>query len=419
MSERSGQEMAKELPLTLRHADGALVNLAESKVGTLFSEAPEGSVAVINISGVMMKEDYIDYWEYKYYIGTATIARIIGEADAAENISGIVLVLDSPGGSVDGTETLANAIKNTSTPIVSHVDFMAASACYWVASQADSIVMGGETSMVGSIGTMITVMNADGFYSRFGITIHKVRATKSVDKNRATDEAKEGQYELIRSELLDPLNQVFMAAVKNGRRGKINLKTEDVLTGKMYVGQAAVNAGLADGIGTIETSLSNLSNGKTDRAKALEGDALVNATDSDLHLVTTSKIENMKINLKGAWTALASFFSLEAGKEHEVEMTAEHAEKINAALAAGATAAQELTALKAERTSLAALLPEGTTDLVAGFTAIKSERDAFAAESSGGAQSAGGGKEGDQFNDKGKKVASYNQKAMERFTSPA
>lgn len=420
ISERSGQEIAKELPLTLRHADGALVNLADAKVGSIFKDAPEGSIAVINISGVMMKEDYIDYWEYKYYLGTATIARIIGEADAAENISGIVLVLDSPGGSVDGTEALANAIKATSTPIVSHVDFMAASACYWAASQTDSIVMGGETSMVGSIGTMITVMNADGFYSRFGITIHKVRATKSVDKNRATDEAKEGKYELIRSELLDPLNQVFMAAVKNGRRGKINLKTEDVLTGKMYVGQAAIDAGLADAIGNIETSINNLSNGKTDRTKALEGEALENATASDLHLVTTSKIANMKFTIKSAWTALASIFGAEAGKDHEVEaLTPEQAEQLNAQLAAGAAAQQELTALKAQNTKLEALVPAGTTDLVAALTQIKTERDAFANESSGGAQNAGGGKEGDQFAEEGKKVASYNQAALERFNNKA
>lgn len=404
MSERSGESLEKELPLSLRHADGSLVNLADAKFGSLFNDAPEGSVAVINISGVMMKEDYIDYWEYKYYMGTATMARIIAEADKAENITGIVLVLDSPGGSVDGTEALASAIKATSTPIVAHVDFMAASACYWAASQCDSIVMGGETSMVGSIGTMITVMNADGFYAKFGIAIHKVRATKSVDKNRATDEAKEGQYELIRSELLDPLNQVFLAAVKNGRRGKINLKKEDVLTGSMYVGQSAIDAGLADSIGNFETSIDALSSGKTDRTQALEGQALENATASDLHLVTTSKIQNMKITLKSAWTALASLFSAEAGKEHEVEMTADHAEKINAALAAGATAAQELATLKAERTLLAALVPEGTTDLVAAFTAIKTERDTFASEASGGAESAGGKKVDDDF--AGKKAKS-------------
>ena len=416
MSDRSESAIAKELPLTLRHLDGSLVNLAEAKVGSLFSEAPEGSVAVINISGVMMKEDYIDYWEYKYYVGTATIARIIQEADAAENISGIVLVLDSPGGSVDGTEALANAIKGTSTPIVAHVDFMAASACYWAASQTDNIVMGGETSMLGSIGTMITIINADGFYNRFSITIHKVRATKSVDKNRAFDEAKEGKYELIRSELLDPLNQVFLTAVKNGRRGKINLKKEDVLTGKMYVGQAAIDAGLADAIGTIETSLTALSNGKTDRAKALEGDALSNAIDSDLHLVTTSKISNMKFTIKSAFTALAAFFGLEAGQDHEVEaMTPEQAEQLNARLAAGDAANAELTTLKDTTAKLQALVPQGTTDLVAAFTQMKAERDQFASEASGGAEHPAGGKGADAFGGKKTEMASYNKQAMAKF----
>lgn len=420
MTDSTGKTLQKELPLTLRHADGSLVNLADAKVGSLFTDAPEGSVAVINISGVMMKDDYIDYWEYKYYMGTATIARIIAEADKAENISGIVLVLDSPGGSVDGTEALAAAIKATSTPIVSHVDFMAASACYWAASQSDSIVMGGETSMVGSIGTMITVMNTDGFFSKFGISIHKVRATKSVDKNRASDEAKEGKYELIRSELLDPLNQVFLSAVKNGRRGKINLKKEDVLTGKMYVGQAAIAAGLADEIGTIETSLTALSSGKTDRTQALEGTALENATDSDLHLVTTSKITNMKFTIKSAWTALASFFGAEAGKDHEVEaMTPEQAEKLNAQLAAGAAATAELATLKATNEKLQALVPAGTTDLVAAFTAIKADRDKFASEASGGSEPPAGGKEGDAFAGAAKEMASYNKAAMAKFKQPA
>lgn len=411
-----------ELPLTLRDKDGGLMNLSAAKMGSLFSEAPKGSIAIINISGPLVKNDYVydDYYSSRRILGMNSIGSIIMEADAAENVSGIVLVVDSPGGTVDGTETLGNRIRNTKTPLVVLADNLAASAAYWISSQANRIVLNGQTSMVGSIGTMIQLMNADGLYAKWGIKLHRITATKSEDKNREYIEALDGKYELIRSNLLDPVNEVFLKAVRDGRKGAINLKTENVLTGKVYIGQEAINVGLADELGDMDTALAILGNmagiDAKDRKQALRSNAVQNATDTDLVLVQSTET-NMKLKLLAAWTALASLFSLEAGKEHEIEMTADQAEQINAQLAAGQAAEQRATAAEQQLAAIKAVHPEAT-DLVAAITTTKQERDKFAAGSSGGPQGAGGAKGADDFEGgKPKTKSSWEREAEAKFTT--
>lgn len=409
-----------ELPLTVRDTQGDLLNLSDAKMGSLFSDAPKGSTAIINISGPLVKNDYVydDWYSSKRVLGMNSIGSIIMEADAAENISGIVLVVDSPGGTVDGTETFANRIKNTKTPIVVLVDGLAASAAYWASSQSNRVVLNGQTSMVGSIGTMIQLMNADGLWAKWGIKLHRITATKSEDKNRDYIEALDGKYELIRSNLLDPVNEVFLKAVRDGRKGAINLKTENVLTGKVYIGQEAVNVGLADEIGNMDTALAVLGTmagmDAKDRKQALRSNAVENANDTDLVLVQSTDT-NMKLKLLAAWPALASLFSLEAGKEHEIEMTANQAELINAQLAAGEAAEQRATAAEQQLTAIKAVHPDAT-DLVAAITTTKQERDTFAAGSSGGAQGAGGNKPADDFSGgKPKEKASWELEAEAKF----
>lgn len=199
-----------------------------------------GNVLVLPINGPIMKYDFCGS------MGTQTMANIIRSANASSTVDAIVLSIDSPGGAVDGTEDLSNAIAASTKPVIAFAHGKMASAAYWIGSAAKEIIISGETTMLGSIGTMATL--------RKGINADEqvLFASKSTRKNKAVLDAMNGETEAFIKSVLDPINVVFTKAVEKYRAGKIDLKTEDVTEGDIYYGKKAIAVGLADKIGTLD-----------------------------------------------------------------------------------------------------------------------------------------------------------------------
>lgn len=81
-----------------------------------------------------------------------SIIHMIQSADANPAVTEIRLLVDSPGGQLDGLFDLLDVIKATTTPIESIVESRADSAAYGIVSQTDKITASGEISEIGSIG---------------------------------------------------------------------------------------------------------------------------------------------------------------------------------------------------------------------------------------------------------------------------
>jgi len=233
------KEKAATLPFAMGAAAGAMVQYGS------YDEAPEGSVAVVTVDGPMMTNDYCGT------PGTRTIGNRIKAADAHENIAAIVVRFNTPGGTVSGTEAFHNTIKNTAKPLVAHADSMC-SAGVWAGCGANLIIASGKTASIGSIGTMATIMDYSGYYEKYGIKEHVVKASRSADKNEAHYQALKGDYKALQKEQLDPLNEAFLESVQEFRGEKLDLKKEDVLTGKVYFGQKTITFGLADEMGDFD-----------------------------------------------------------------------------------------------------------------------------------------------------------------------
>lgn len=208
------------------------------------------SVAIIPVSGPLMKSDYCGSF------GTASMARITQMAAQTQSVKTIMYLIDSPGGTVDGTETFANAIKAAGKKTIALVDGMMCSAAYWIGSACDEIYATSGTDIIGSIGTMCAFYDATDAMKARGVVLREFYATESTDKNRMMREAMGGDGRALISEMLDPLNNEFLKAVRANRAGKINTTRENVLTGKTYTSQAATAAGLIDGIQSFEYTLS-------------------------------------------------------------------------------------------------------------------------------------------------------------------
>ncbi len=218
---------------------------AATKAGGLYTsydKAPEGSVAVIPLIGEMMKYD-----QWCGTTGTRTVGNRILEADKHPNISAIILSIDSPGGTVDGTESLANIVKGTKKPIVAFIDGMMCSAALWVGTSADEVIASTPNDEIGSIGVMVSFADIQPYWEKQGIKFHKIRADQSKDKNEVFYKALEGDYESIKKEMLNPLADAFIEAVKANRPNA----TQEQFTGKVFFAKNLIGT-LIDSIGNLD-----------------------------------------------------------------------------------------------------------------------------------------------------------------------
>lgn len=295
-------------------------------------------MAVINLCGVMLREDSC------FSLGTESLARLTQEAYNHPNISALVKVISSGGGQVNGTEHYASVLGASPKPVVTFVKDMMASAAYWVGSKAQHIMLESKTAMIGSIGTQFEMDDNTDYLASIGKRRVRVKATASSDKNAATEQALSGNYAPLREQMLDPLNDVFLSSVRAARPNV----AEDALTGKMYVGQAAIDAGLADSFGTLQEAI----------ALAKE-------------LADTSKVQQSKtdMNLFGkkfaALTALATASAITAE-----QLSAANAElEANGITGATLVSAEELTALNSENGELRTQLEAAQQELANSATA--------------------------------------------------
>ena len=212
-------------PLTAFAVDAKDINGTKYSSREGFNGAPRNSVAVISVKGVLMKEDMVCG-----PAGTATLGRIIQQAENSHNIAAIVLHIDSPGGTVDGTEALANIIRNTQKPVVAFVDGLMASAALWIGSAANEIIASTDTDEIGSVGVIMRFADWQPHWEKKGVKFHTVAASTSPEKNKAFDELREGNYDAYIKEVLDPIDKKFMDVIKE----RFPDCEEKHLTGKVF-----------------------------------------------------------------------------------------------------------------------------------------------------------------------------------------
>lgn len=230
------------VPLMIATADGRSARLSNS-----FSDAPQGSTAIIPVHGTMLK--YGTYCSY----GTMEYADLIREAADSSNISSVLCDIDSGGGAVDAIAPLVDAIvyaRSKGKAVVAHCD-LCASAAYYAASYCDEIIASNNISAeFGSIGVMMSFPDYAKCYENVGIKVHTIYSNLSDYKNAPFEAAKKGDYASIRDEELDPLARDFQENVKKNRGNCLKLETEGLLRGRMFYAGEAQTVGLIDSIGT-------------------------------------------------------------------------------------------------------------------------------------------------------------------------
>lgn len=315
-------------------------------------------VAVVSLIGTLQKFD-------SSMGGTSTLraGRAIDEAARDDAVKAIVVRIDSPGGTVAGTQQLADrvAAAKAKKPVVAVIEDLGASAAYWVASQAERIVVN-ATGLVGSIGTFAVVHDYSEAARQVGVQVHVIRAGEfkgvGVPGTEINDEHLADMQRIV-----DQLNSQFLTAVSKGR-GMPIAKVRELADGRIHVGREAVKLGLADSVQTLEQTINQLSNRRsrrmsdsTNERAADEQVDQVEATQQPPVVAQVVPRPATLAELKAACEGAPSDFLVE---QLEAGATAEAAGKAWMAQLAASNAqlAQDLKAAKAKKTGHA---PVGTS----------------------------------------------------------
>lgn len=222
---------------------------------TVMTEPTKGgrSIARVVMRGTLMKGQ-------SSFGGTSTVQlrRDIRQAVNDPNIAGILLDIDSPGGTVAGTADLASEIRTArrKKPVWAHIDDLGASAAYWIASQADQVFANDKTALVGSIGTLMTVYDYSAAAEKEGVKAMVFATGPLKGAGAPGAPITEDQQKYFQS-LVDESQTSFDAAVRSGR-GMNATQLAAVRTGGVFTASQALDLKLIDGIRSIDRTLEAL-----------------------------------------------------------------------------------------------------------------------------------------------------------------
>lgn len=224
------------------------VRCADFLAGDIVETSPYRNdfIYVTYLQGTMMKHD-----DWCGDPGTRTIGNELLKADREKDVIGHIIVADSGGGTAESVAEISRAIKGCTKPVVAFVDGIAASACIYAISYCKEIIAHETMDQIGCIGTCINVSGWPKFRrSADGYVNARIYADPSSEKNADYEAALEGDFKLIRENVLNPLAEQFMNDMKANRPNA----TDDQLTGRTYFARDVVGS-LIDSIGTFDDAV--------------------------------------------------------------------------------------------------------------------------------------------------------------------
>lgn len=315
------------------------------------------SVGVVRVEGPLSQRALADLCGYvDGYDAIEARLSLALESD----VSGVLMVIDSPGGDVAGLEEsvrrMRAAAEKSGKRVVAYVDELAASAAYWIASGvADEIVVP-AAGHVGSIGTIGALVDATGEAEREGLKWTIVRDPAGKAPGHPYGPVSEVAEERLRGEVKAATSRFVKAVSK--RRG---IPSGDVrkMDGALFGGADAVANGLADRVGTLEQAArAALAPRKKDerrnRAASSDGDShmkLLAAVCAALGLdADTSEADAVEAFEAASGAILAASGAKKLGKvAAAIDALTESKDGLAAKAAELEGVASELAALKAEK----------------------------------------------------------------------
>lgn len=243
------------LNLAHKQVSGEHVTREEVAARMGVSQSPDGyyvrdGVAIVPINGVIGKGRS---WAVDAPVEQIQHDFLTAMDDTA--VKKIVLLIDSPGGSVMGTPELADLIHSQrgQKPIVSYVQGQMCSGAYFIGSSADAIYAS-KASVIGSIGVYMMLFDFSVLLHNIGIKTNLIKAGKFKAAGNMASPMTDDERATMQ-EHIDTFYSLFVGTVSRNR-GISNEAAEKLADGRVWIGQKSLDVGLIDGIKTFEEVLS-------------------------------------------------------------------------------------------------------------------------------------------------------------------
>jgi len=191
---------------------------------------------------------------------TARVREVLDRARRSSKIKGVLLRIDSPGGTATASEIVYEEIlrfkRETGLPVVAQLMGTAASGGYYVAMAADE-VRAHPTSVTGSIGVIFIGANFVGLMDKLGIENQTLTAGVHKDAGLPLRRMSAEERAHLQS-ILDDLHARFQSVVVEGRPGLSPEQVAELSDGSVYSAQQALANGLVDDLGTLQEAIESL-----------------------------------------------------------------------------------------------------------------------------------------------------------------
>jgi protease-4 len=179
----------------------------------------------------------------------------LNKAFADAGSAAVVLRIDSPGGSPVQAGIIVDEIRRLKRgypdkPLYVVVDEICASGGYYIAAAADRIYVN-KASIVGSVGVLMDSFGFTGTMEKLGV--ERRLMTAGVNKGFLDPFSPQSdKHRAHAQEMLNEIHQQFITVVRTGRGARLK-ETPEMFSGLYWTGAKAVEMGLADGFGTVDT----------------------------------------------------------------------------------------------------------------------------------------------------------------------
>ncbi len=215
------------------------------------SQGGFGNVMVLDLRGPIMESVPADDIFGSDIVSSTSIAEKLSAAQEDPSVQAVVLLINSPGGGAVASHEIVHALNELEKPSVAVIRSLGASGAYWAASATDTI-FADPLSFVGSIGVTSSYLEFSGLLDMYNITYERLVSGRYKDTGTPFRELTEEERQMI-LDRIDKVHDFFVESVAQHRDLPL-ARAQELATGDIFLGQEAIDLGLVDELGDLDTA---------------------------------------------------------------------------------------------------------------------------------------------------------------------
>lgn len=209
-------------------------------------------VGIIRIDGEIITGDTPNVPFRGGPVGSESIVKKLEQIKESNNIKAIVVVIDSPGGSVVASHEIYNALKEIDKPKVAFLHEIATSGGYYVSAGADYIIADPD-SITGSIGVRAMFISMKGLLNKLGVNATTITSGAHKDMGDVLRDL-DNEERAIVEQMVNEIFEEFKKVIIENRGDKIR-DFDEITDGRIMTGRQALRYGLVDRTGSMDDAL--------------------------------------------------------------------------------------------------------------------------------------------------------------------